>query len=165
MPCRLQRHRPGSPPQVRGKPDGRRVSYAKYRITPAGAGKTISLSRERHMQRDHPRRCGENRRKSTAIWNFTGSPPQVRGKLPFWFRVFLPFRITPAGAGKTKPPNHNLTAYRDHPRRCGENKRLEPKFEHPRGSPPQVRGKRRDGIGLFRHDRITPAGAGKTYNH
>ena len=30
------------------------------------------------------------------------------------------------------------------------------------GSPPQVRGKRRYGSGLFRHDRITPAGAGKT---
>ena len=31
----------GSPPRMRGKPDGRRVSYAKYRITPADAGKTV----------------------------------------------------------------------------------------------------------------------------
>ena len=52
--------RAGSPPQVRGKPEG--ISkYGDYgRITPAGAGKTASPSAGSRFLRDHPRRCGEN---------------------------------------------------------------------------------------------------------
>ena len=53
-----------------------------------------------------------------------GSPPQVRGKHFFAQKRVDTHRITPAGAGKTKPPSRNLTEYKDHPRRCGENERL-----------------------------------------
>ena len=52
--------RPGSPPQVRGKPEG--ISkYGDYgRITPAGAGKTRWYDCRNYRIWDHPRRCGEN---------------------------------------------------------------------------------------------------------
>ena len=35
----------GSPPQVRGKPEGEMFDAAIVRITPAGAGKTIKKAR------------------------------------------------------------------------------------------------------------------------
>ena len=35
--------RPGSPPQVRGKPDEVTAYQAETRITPAGAGKTADV--------------------------------------------------------------------------------------------------------------------------
>ena len=50
-----------------------------------------------------------------------GSPPQVRGKPPEDFPKAAAFRITPAGAGKTKELEKVKIPLKDHPRRCGEN--------------------------------------------
>ena len=50
----------GSPPQVRGKHSSKNVSMLLMRITPAGAGKTLSLFFPPQLRQDHPRRCGEN---------------------------------------------------------------------------------------------------------
>ena len=50
-----------------------------------------------------------------------GSPPQVRGKPTIFYSAFLPPRITPAGAGKTKDIQPLDKRFWDHPRRCGEN--------------------------------------------
>ena len=70
--------------------------------------------------------------------------------------------ITPAGAGKTVRGNRLPMRTRDHPRRCGENC-LEGGFRQGAlGSPPQVRGKLGVRARCRLHDRITPAGAGKT---
>ena len=86
----------------------------------------------------------------------------MRGKRQLFSSLSLLSRITPAGAGKTTPAFPTEARLPDHPRRCGENCYRLPSSEGVAGSPPQVRGKHRDGSGLFRHDRITPAGAGKT---
>ena len=53
----------GSPPQVRGKPEGEMFDAAIVRITPAGAGKTPVSRNDLQNARDHPRRCGENTKK------------------------------------------------------------------------------------------------------
>ena len=50
-------------------------------ITPAYAGKTEPFSRINLLEGDHPRVCGENTIKLHFSDFFTGSPPQVRGKL------------------------------------------------------------------------------------
>ena len=50
---------------------------------------------------DHPRRCGENKEAQAIKVLCTGSPPQVRGKLPVEPKSKFGDRITPAGAGKT----------------------------------------------------------------
>ena len=92
----------GSPPQVRGKLSLSCSLLGVTRITPAGAGKTPYTNRCSSCAQDHPRRCGENSQLCSPYFKAPGSPPQVRGKpLP---PGFLPvrFRITPAGAGKTK---------------------------------------------------------------
>ena len=132
----------GSPPQVRGKQISCKHDSAKYRITPAGAGKTDAPAQVALENEDHPRRCGEN-------W---------LGMRQFNERD----RITPAGAGKTMPAPISQGLRKDHPRRCGENLTISPQSSASAGSPPQVRGKHRTIYCRKRQRRITPAGAGKT---
>ena len=91
----------GSPPQVRGKPRRLSIFRARYRITPAGAGKTQLRIRKLRDRWDHPRRCGENRVSLTTVMVQEGSPPQVRGKPQVLQGIGEVIGITPAGAGKT----------------------------------------------------------------
>ena len=55
----------------------------KYRITPAGAGKTAIVIIIYALIWDHPRRCGENNPHREQYHTTLGSPPQVRGKLGY----------------------------------------------------------------------------------
>ena len=117
----MQMYATGSPPQVRGKLSAFSSCAQPSRITPAGAGKTKFCRFQHGSLGDHPRRCGENRLRQLGQRNRLGSPPQVRGKPPEDFPGAAAFRITPAGAGKTR---HYFARKRngwDHPRRCGEN--------------------------------------------
>ena len=133
-----------------------------YGITPAGAGKTRRCCAHRPKSQDHPRRCGENRLNTSWYSSVRGSPPQVRGKLCCYARATRKDRITPAGAGKTAPPQRTRRNAWDHPRRCGENGLQIFKFIGRLGSPPQVRGKHFHANAAPWADGITPAGAGKT---
>ena len=132
----------GSPPQVRGKLRMSGCRLITVRITPAGAGKTLSAVACLNIGEDHPRRCGENGLQPNAERKPTGSPPQVRGKqVPADYTLKIS-GITPAGAGKTLRT------------KCGC-------ISNP-GSPPQVRGKRCKKYCRNATFGITPAGAGKT---
>ena len=91
----------GSPPQVRGKRIRTFASFEPVRITPAGAGKTLSCREYPKCCKDHPRRCGENILTADNADSKQGSPPQVRGKLNGEPKPTSRARITPAGAGKT----------------------------------------------------------------
>ena len=131
----------GSPPQVRGKPRRLSIFRSRYRITPAGAGKTKKVAGFIQNNRDHPRRCGENGVKCCKMRLYVGSPPQVRGK-PSRRGVRVRVRgITPAGAGKTGRKDRSGVSNEDHPRRCGENFIVLFPYGGTIGSPPQVRGK------------------------
>ena len=152
------------------------------RITPAGAGKTLTREAGCDKIKDHPRRCGENHIPHRGVYSLSGSPPQVRGKQPEPKEVALKkgsppqvrgkhsalphiraaTRITPAGAGKTVRGNRLPARARDHPRRCGENKTEPKEVALKKGSPPQVRGKPEEEASERKVRRITPAGAGKT---
>ena len=74
----------------------------------------------------------------------------------------MEYRITPAGAGKTRYGSRVSCKPWDHPRRCGENSASSTSFAQIRGSPPQVRGKHPRGRSVGDCTGITPAGAGKT---
>ena len=152
----------GSPPQVRGKPEWIDYMEAYRGITPAGAGKTTSHSIYPHQAQDHPRRCGENSRAMEHRPRYLGSPPQVRGKRELNFYRRKSDRITPAGAGKTRPLVFHHCVKWDHPRRCGENTEVKHSVTSSPGSPPQVRGKPSKSYILPSEPGITPAGAGKT---
>ena len=133
----------GSPPQVRGKQISFDLFSLRFRITPAGAGKTCLCWALRRNYWDHPRRCGENDRSHVKMRCCIGSPPQVRGKLGMAGFGIDTSRITPAGAGKTKCVCLPAAQPPDHPRRCGENPERAFCCPFGLGSPPQVRGKRK----------------------
>ena len=106
---------------MRGKPYAGATLATSIRITPAHAGKTVSVILKPFHVRDHPRACGEN--KTTIYINhaFMGSPPRMRGKLYYSITVTELFRITPAHAGKTQAAAVQVALSKDHPRACGEN--------------------------------------------
>ena len=132
----------GSPPRMRGKASSRRRIGAAVGITPAYAGKSLSLE--------------------TLGTTSRGSPPRMRGK------VLSPCRsgrfpgITPAYAGKSWIFAVSAFWLWDHPRVCGE------KHEPARaqglimGSPPRMRGKVMLLPLLVVLPGITPAYAGKS---
>ena len=92
-----------------------------------------------------------------------GSPPRMRGKHYDEFNIMKYLRITPADAGKTVLPYNQHRSAGDHPRGCGENRKLWLYIVKKGGSPPRMRGKLYCFISVRRNNRITPADAGKTF--
>ena len=97
--CRL-----GSPPPMRGKVRNYNQRKGTSRITPAYAGKSLCLLRQKDDVWDHPRLCGE--KMLWGRWNLyiLGSPPPMRGKAPARAHRRALDRITPAYAGKSPAP-------------------------------------------------------------
>ena len=91
----------GSPPRVRGKDSVCNESAPLVGITPAYAGKSLSVPTHGSRPGDHPRVCGEKLPIQPLIGLLVGSPPRVRGKGGFGFPVGLSLGITPACAGKS----------------------------------------------------------------
>ena len=59
----LARHISGSPPRVRGKVIFRQRISCQVGITPACAGKSVTLAENHSKEKDHPRVCGEKFKK------------------------------------------------------------------------------------------------------
>ena len=151
----------GSPPRVRGKDFKRTLAAYILGITPACAGKSVVRSRRRGISWDHPRVCGEKLEDNAAHRLPTGSPPRVRGKARLERVIKRLWRITPACAGKSKCSHRCRLKSKDHPRVCGEKKKLSTLESGLPGSPPRVRGKAIPLRGYSDSVRITPACAGK----
>ena len=146
---------------MRGKAEHFPPEIMRHRITPAYAGKSQSSIPAATFLKDHPRLCGEKVIPSRACTCIEGSPPPMRGKDPHRSTFHSVQRITPAYAGKRR---EEFTAWKnqeDHPRLCGEKRRLACIGGKCGGSPPPMRGKV-----VYKHVlpaavRITPAYAGK----
>ena len=95
----------GSPPHVRGKEPHHLINDIGHGITPAYAGKRESRSASGSACRDHPRMCGEKVSSTSPMKCLKGSPPHVRGKVVGGLEPEMPFRITPAYAGKRSGPS------------------------------------------------------------
>ena len=111
---------------------------------------------------DHPRVCGEKVSSTSPIKCLKGSPPRVRGKGQDWMKEGKAERITPACAGKRDLVISESGDIEDHPRVCGEKRRVRSWRALLLGSPPRMRGK--DGVSGACHSPpgITPAYAGKS---
>ena len=133
----------GSPPRVRGKVYDESSDAA---ILP---------------YKGSPRVCGEKQGGEIHKPHKLGSPPRVRGKeaalAPHWVRK----GITPACAGKSAICGRAQHVRPDHPRVCGEKRRVCVPCRRSEGSPPRVRGKDDDEMVDAVLHRITPACAGK----
>ena len=134
-------------------------------ITPAYAGKRPGNVSGAHNVWDHPRVCGEKRRSSWCRPCSGGSPPRMRGKVRHADSWCLTFGITPAYAGKRSTSCPSLRHHRDHPRVCGEKPRYASEPFLPQGSPPRMRGKEASRKLRGTLKGITPAYAGKSYDH
>ena len=91
----------GSPPRMRGKVGGKRKEKTMKRITPAHAGKSVTMCRAPHRVWDHPRACGEKTQRAPPGNGALGSPPRMRGKVVRRIRRRHTQGITPAHAGKS----------------------------------------------------------------
>ena len=86
---------------MRGKDLRANPKDRRSRITPAYAGKSLCLLRQKDDVWDHPRLCGE--KMLWGRWNLyiLGSPPPMRGKASGTFKSPFSSGITPAYAGKS----------------------------------------------------------------
>ena len=132
-------------------------------ITPAHAGKRHSYMSRKATSLDHPRTCGEKHWLVPPVLRPFGSPPHMRGKADTVSKKGLRPGITPAHAGKRPACVARLCIVRDHPRTCGEKKRIGSLFWRVLGSPPHMRGKGMDRAPLLCAGGITPAHAGKSF--
>ena len=147
---------------MRGKVDQKSTLLAKKGITPACAGKSLCNVCVASRKRDHPRVCGEKLCCHCKITPLLGSPPRVRGKA-YWAKTgAYNARITPACAGKRRPPLCASCSTWDHPRVCGEKSTFTISTHRTGGSPPRVRGKGHQQNNTDEGARITPACAGKS---
>ena len=152
----------GSPPRMRGKELFKLQGGDCRGITPAYAGKSLSITKRNLINWDHPRVCGEKRTLPAAVVVQLGSPPRMRGKVPGHGFLRGDRGITPAYAGKSSYLLDYYGKSKDHPRVCGE-KTTEPFADVASwGSPPRMRGKAFSEPNIWSLHGITPAYAGKS---
>ena len=130
----------GSPPRMRGQADDYFLNDRASGITPACAGTRSFFFGFFFCYGDHPRVCGDKRRRLSL--------QAVDG------------RITPACAGTRVLPKSGSAYIGDHPRVCGDKDPGICKRFTDKGSPPRVRGQ--DSVHVMGGSslRITPACAG-----
>ena len=110
----------GSSPHVRGALAHYDDPFHMGGIIPACAGSTCVISHVVEKAWDHPRMCGEHRGIRGRVVVRLGSSPHVRGAHCIFHYSFPPSGIIPACAGSTGDAVQGFSAYRDHPRMCGE---------------------------------------------
>ena len=130
----------GSSPRVRGAGRACRHAAEHAGIIPACAGSRPCGRGASGCAWDHPRVCGEQVPPSLDVQARKGSSPRVRGAaLPECSRRTCP-RIIPACAGSSRRTTCSRRRLGDHPRVCGEQRRMTPAVAGCTGSSPRVRG-------------------------
>ena len=94
----------GSPPRGRGKAIVHLPFVLRVGITPAWAGKRLTVEIRLTRHKDHPRAGGEKAELTAAVISAMGSPPHGRGKGHTGSERAGLGGITPAWAGKSTPP-------------------------------------------------------------
>ena len=105
---------------MRGKAFFNAAGMGIPRITPAYAGKSVTVLSILRPIEDHPRLCGEKSLLTDFANACKGSPPPMRGKGTETVSAKACGGITPAYAGKSLLTDRLMKITRDHPRLCGE---------------------------------------------
>ena len=132
----------GSSPPVRGAPSPARKLRLSRGLIPARAGSTLTQTNVVHLNRAHPRPCGEHWVVTLVELLRAGSSPPVRGA---HIRAGLKYRVE-----------------RAHPRPCGEHAEGRAHLHLCQGSSPPVRGARRVQRRPRQCGGLIPARAGST---
>ena len=152
----------GSSPRVRGTPIASLRIAPRPRIIPARAGNTVRVQIVEGLVGDHPRACGEHRRRHCRTGRTAGSSPRVRGTLLGALHGDRIRGIIPARAGNTMTRISFYIAEGDHPRACGEHLDGDALTTWCGGSSPRVRGTHLCEYWHCLHVGIIPARAGNT---
>ena len=131
-------------------------------IIPAYAGSTRYSTRCSRDGRDHPRVCGEHRPRRALVAGCAGSSPRMRGAQRRLAALSASVGIIPAYAGSTLTHPALIHAAQDHPRVCGEHRRIRQVPLVKGGSSPRMRGARRTTPRTLATIWIIPAYAGST---
>ena len=126
---------------MRGKVAVCSLRQSPCRITPAYAGKRVIIQAGVMLPQDHPRVCGEKAYSKVIAGSLWGSPPRMRGKVCVASHKAGNTGITPAYAGKSYNAKVNGAGNRDHPRVCGEKRRVPAAITARRGITPAYAGK------------------------
>ena len=152
----------GSPPLARERPPRKRRIRSTTRITPACAGKTITIDVKLEKIEDHPRLRGKDGTFFDVVAMTLGSPPLARERPDGRKEILITGGITPACAGKTIIGAIESHCIGDHPRLRGKDAKLIRVTIALTGSPPLARERPYNHVIDFTERRITPACAGKT---
>ena len=112
--------------------------------------------------RDHPRVCGEHKRRQQCNGRHSGSSPRMRGTHVKEFLAQTDDGIIPAYAGNTPQAERPEPTRRDHPRVCGEHGVVREPICRKTGSSPRMRGTRTPAPAQTEDTGIIPAYAGNT---
>ena len=147
---------------MRGKPQLGDKSPFMHGNIPAYAGKTVPVGNVGKEIPEHPRVCGENRKRNSIHSCGIGTSPRMRGKPITGMHHIGQLRNIPAYAGKTWISCNCNTVFPEHPRVCGENDGQMLRTWLPDGTSPRMRGKLFGQLGKVSGLRNIPAYAGKT---
>ncbi len=126
----------GPPPQTRGRGSAPRSGGPGSGTTPADAGTRRCRRRRPPRPSDHPRRRGDEPAPDADGYVDAGPPPQARGRGDIPGDSDLTVRTTPAGAGTRRCGHGSCRAWRDHPRRRGDESTTCHKCQTDRGTTP-----------------------------
>ena len=153
---------PGSSPRMRGAPELLELGRVGAGIIPADAGSTQKADHQQHLQKDHPRGCGEHRPSGRRQPLPEGSSPRMRGARKYKTMKLFAKGIIPADAGSTAEHDQLRSVAQDHPRGCGEHIRAPALIPLRLGSSPRMRGAQGAGFQVGDGRGIIPADAGST---
>ena len=147
---------------MRGTPARPRARRCSDRIIPAHAGNSVGRTKPSAPPPDHPRACGELASVILHSTSTIGSSPRMRGTrgMGWWSRSTG--RIIPAHAGNSAQLSYRWRRCPDHPRACGELRRLGSCTRSTPGSSPRMRGTRLETGRAVNQRRIIPAHAGNS---
>ena len=91
----------GSSPRMRGTPSSSSCVSHLAGIIPAYAGNTSIPFDSFRLSGDHPRVCGEHRKRVTSTKQYPGSSPRMRGTHLRYGNGVIVYGIIPAYAGNT----------------------------------------------------------------
>ena len=133
----------GSSPRVRGRRACEVGDRRGHGLIPAGAGQTGDSEQFDWKARAHPRGCGADSARFSALSPPWGSSPRVRGRPSTSSTVISTAGLIPAGAGQTCRTVRRWPRIGAHPRGCGADYSGVADCICAPGSSPRVRGRHR----------------------